>query len=135
MALTPCLMFIGHAEEAIRFYVSTFPDAEVLHIDHNGPDDAGAAGTVKSADFRIGDLKLRCIDSPDVHAFGFTPAVSFFFDCEDEATFDAVFDRLSDQGTVHMPPARYPFAEKFAWFDDRYGVSWQLSLASEQRMS
>jgi hypothetical protein len=30
MALTPFLMFIGKAEEAMRFYVGTFPDAEIL---------------------------------------------------------------------------------------------------------
>ena len=29
-----------------------------------------------------------------------------------------------------MPPDRYPFARRFAWISDRYGVSWQLSLAS-----
>ena len=30
-----------------------------------------------------------------------------------------------------MPPDRYPFARRFAWLSDRYGVSWQLSLALE----
>ena len=84
MALTPSLMFTGQAEEAMRFYVSTFPDAEILHLDRYGPDDTGREGTVKGATFRISDQTLRCIDSPDVHAFGFTPAVSFFFDCQDD---------------------------------------------------
>lgn len=131
MALTPFLMFTGQAEEAVRFYVSTFPDAEILHLDCYGRDDPDREGTVKSATFRIADLTLRCIDSPEVHAFGFTPAVSFFFDCADETTFNALFDRLSDQGNVFMPPDRYPFARRFAWLSDRYGVSWQLSVASE----
>jgi predicted 3-demethylubiquinone-9 3-methyltransferase (glyoxalase superfamily) len=122
MALTPLLMFTGQAEEAMRFYVATFPDAEILDLDSND-------GTVKSATFRIADQTFRCIDSPDVHAFGFTPAVSFFFDCPDEAAFTALFDRLSAEGSVHMPPDRYPFAQWFAWLSDRYGVSWQLSVA------
>ncbi len=42
MALTPFLMFIGEAEEAVRFYTSTFPDAEILNIDRNPPDDQAA---------------------------------------------------------------------------------------------
>jgi predicted 3-demethylubiquinone-9 3-methyltransferase (glyoxalase superfamily) len=131
MALTPFLMFTGQAEEAMFSYVSIFPDAEILDLDRNESGNAGAEGTVKGAAFRIADQFLRCIDSPDVHAFGFTPAVSFFFDCEDETAFDALFDRLSDQGNVHMPPDQYPFARKFAWLSDRYGISWQLSVAPE----
>ena len=78
MALTPFLMFTGQAEEAMRFYVSTFPESEILHLDRYGPDDLDRERTVKSATFRIANQTLRCIDSPDVHAFGFTPAVSFF---------------------------------------------------------
>lgn len=131
MVLTPVLMFTGQAEEAMRFYVSSFPDAEILHLDLYGADDASREGTVKSATFRITDQTLRCIDSPDVHAFGFTPAVSFFFECQDEEIFDALFSRLSDGGSVFMPPDRYPFARRFAWLSDRDGVSWQLSVAPE----
>lgn len=129
--MTPLLMFIGQAEEAMNLYVSTFPDAEILQLERYGSDDPDREGTVKLATFRISDETLRCIDSPDVHAFGFTPAVSFFFECQDEATFNAVFARLSDQGSVFMPPDRYPFAQRFAWFSDRYGVSWQLSAVLE----
>ena len=113
------------------FYVSVFPGAEIVEIDRYGSDEPGREGTVKVGSFRISDEILRCIDSPDVHAFTFTPAISFFYDCQDEATFNAVFERLSDQGNVFMPPARYPFAERFAWLSDRFGVSWQLNVTSE----
>jgi len=129
MSLTPLLMFVGQADEAMNFYVSTFPNAEILHIERYGPEDPDREGTVKVAIFRVLDETLRCIDSSDVHSFGFTPAVSFFIDIDDETTFSTLFDRLSDHGSILMPPDRYPFADRFAWLNDRFGVSWQLSLS------
>ncbi|ALE06298.1 3-demethylubiquinone-9 3-methyltransferase [Arthrobacter sp. ERGS1:01] len=130
MTITPFLMFTGQAEEAMDFYVSTFPDAEILRIERNGPEDPARAGTVRGATFRIADQTFRCIDSPPVHAFGFTPSVSFFFDCKDEAQLDALFGQLSEQGSVMMPPGQYPFAQRYAWLSDRFGVSWQLSVTA-----
>lgn len=131
MTLTPFLMFTGQAEEAMNFYVSAFPDAEILHLDRYGPDEPSRQGTVRQAAFRIAEQTFRCIDSPDVHAFGFTPSVSFFFDCPGEDKLDALFARLSEQGSILMPPGQYPFARRYAWLSDRFGVSWQLSVTAE----
>lgn len=130
MRLKPFLMFTGQAEEAMTFYVSAFPDAEILDMERYGAEEPEREGTVKTASFRIADQTLLCIDSPDVHAFGFTPSVSFFFDCPDEASLDALFGLLADQGQVLMPPGQYPFARKYAWVSDRFGVSWQLSVSA-----
>ena len=70
---------------------------------------------------------MRCIDSPIKHAFTFTPSFSLFVECESEAELDAAFARLSDGGSVLMPPGNYGFSTKFAWVNDRFGVSWQLN--------
>ena len=61
-------------------------------------------------------------------AFTFTPAISLFVECEDEAELDTAFARLSDGGAALMPPGDYGFSRKFAWLADRFGVSWQLNL-------
>ncbi|MGA7205295.1 MAG: VOC family protein [Specibacter sp.] len=131
MTLTPFLMFTGQAEEAMNFYVSAFPDAEILRLDRYGAEEPDRAGTIKQASFRIADQTFRCIDSPPVHAFGFTPSVSFFFDCQGVDDLDALFARLSKEGSVLMPPGQYPFARRYAWLSDRFGVSWQLSVTAD----
>ncbi|MNG41952.1 3-demethylubiquinone-9 3-methyltransferase [compost metagenome] len=63
------------------------------------------------------------------HAFTFTPSMSLYVTCETEAEIDRLFGSLSEGGSVMMPLAAYPFSEKFGWLSDRFGVSWQLTLA------
>ena len=127
-SITPFLMFEGSAEAALQFYVALFRNSEVTHIERYGPGEMGAEGSVKRADFVLAGQHVICIDSPVKHAFTFTPSVSLFVECEDEAELDAAFAQLTDGGGVLMPPANYGFSTKFAWVNDRFGVSWQLNL-------
>jgi predicted 3-demethylubiquinone-9 3-methyltransferase (glyoxalase superfamily) len=128
MALTPFLMFSGRAEEAIRFYEATFPRFEIVDLERNGPGGPGVEGSVKKATIKVEGQSLMINDSPVEHAFGFTPAVSFYLDFATVAQLDTIFDLLSEGGEVLMPRGEYPFARRFAWISDRYGVSWQLSV-------
>lgn len=127
--ITPFLMFEGQAEEAIDFYTSLFKKSKILNITRYGPNEAGAEGTVMHATFSLNGQKFMCIDSNVEHAFTFTPAISLYVTCETEGEVDELYDQLSSGGQVRMPLAPYPFSQKFAWLDDRFGVSWQLSLA------
>jgi predicted 3-demethylubiquinone-9 3-methyltransferase (glyoxalase superfamily) len=129
MALTPFLVFAGQAEDAIHLYLSVLAGSEVADLQHYGPDEPGPLGGVKSAVLKIADQPLRCMDSPIKHGFGFTPAVSFFYDCKDDHELDAIFASLAEDGSAHMPSAAYPFARRFTWVGDGYGVSWQLRVA------
>lgn len=40
-----------------------------------------------------------------------------------------LFEKLSEGGMTLMPLDVYPFSRKYAWLNDKYGVSWQLTLA------
>ena len=126
--VTPFLMFYGVAEEAMMFYVSLFNGSEVRNVERYGPGEQGAEGSIKIADFTVDGQHFRCIDSPVKHAFSFTPSISIFVDCEDEAELDRVFKELSAGGEVLMPVGDYGFSAKFGWVNDRFGVSWQLNL-------
>ena len=128
MRITTFLMFAGRAEEAMTFYVQTFPRSRVVSIERYGPGEAGAAGSVKRATFELNGTALMCIDSPIEHAFAFTPSISLFVDCDSRQQLDVAFNRLADGGHVLMPPDDYGFSRWFAWVADRYGVTWQLNL-------
>jgi predicted 3-demethylubiquinone-9 3-methyltransferase (glyoxalase superfamily) len=121
MTITTFLMFEGRASEAIELYVGLFGGAvETMTRMQDG--------RVQHATFRLRDKIYAAIDSPAKHDFTFTPAISLFVDCADEAEFDTLFAALSSDGKVLMPPDNYGFSRKFAWCNDRFGVSWQINL-------
>lgn len=126
--ITPFLMYSGNAEEAMNYYLSVFDRSEIVSIQRYGPGEDGAEGSVMHATFILNGQKFMCIDSNMEHGFTFTPAFSFFATCESKEEVDRVFARLADGGQVLMPLETYPFSERFGWVQDRYGVSWQVSL-------
>ncbi|PFD33351.1 hypothetical protein CN285_26880 [Bacillus cereus] len=127
--ITTFLMFEGNAEEAMNFYTSLFDQSEIVSIsryDANGP---GKEGTVIHATFTLNGQEFMCIDSFVKHDFTFTPAMSLYVTCETEEEIETVFNKLAQDGAILMPLGSYPFSKKFGWLNDRYGVSWQLTLA------
>lgn len=126
--VTPFLMFQGDAGPAIALYRELIPGVEVKRLDHYGPGEPAPEGQVSRAVLVIAGQELMIIDSPPVHAFSFTPSVSFFVDCADELEIERLYAGLADGGEVRMPLDNYGFSLRFAWVDDRYGVSWQLNL-------
>jgi predicted 3-demethylubiquinone-9 3-methyltransferase (glyoxalase superfamily) len=127
--ITPFLMFTGNAEEAMEFYLSVFPEGRILNITRYGENEAGPAGKVMHATFSLCGQTLMCIDSLVSHAFHFTPSLSLHVQCDSEAEVDALHAKLSDGGQVLMPLDVYPFSPRYAWLNDRFGVSWQLMAA------
>jgi predicted 3-demethylubiquinone-9 3-methyltransferase (glyoxalase superfamily) len=129
MTITPFLMFEGTAEAAMNFYASLFPDATIGDITRFGPGGPGREGSVMQATMSLKGQKLFFFDSPVKHAFTFTPSISLMVDCDSAEEVDRLFTALSDQGKTLMPLDAYPFARRFAWVNDRFGVSWQLRFS------
>lgn len=126
--ITTFLMFEGNAEAAMNFYMSLFADSKIVSIQRYGKEGPGAEGSVVHAIFTLNGQEFMCIDSPAKHAFTFTPATSLFITCDSEAEVDTLFGKLSDGGQVLMPLDGYPFAKRYGWCNDRFGVSWQISF-------
>jgi len=124
----PFLMFDGRAEEAMRFYVSLFPGARVVEIARYGKGASGAEGHVSRARFSIGDQEIVCSDSVVKQAFTFSPAMSLFVHCTSRERMYGIVEKLSADGKILMPLDSYGFSKLFAWVEDKFGVSWQLSM-------
>jgi predicted 3-demethylubiquinone-9 3-methyltransferase (glyoxalase superfamily) len=127
--ITMFFMFDGKAEEAMNFYTSLFDQSEIISITRYGANEDGEEGKVKHATFSLCGQEFMCIDSSVKHEFTFTPAISLYVKCDTEDEIDRLFEKLTQDGAVLMPLQAYPFSKKFCWVVDKFGVSWQLSLA------
>jgi predicted 3-demethylubiquinone-9 3-methyltransferase (glyoxalase superfamily) len=112
--ITPFLWFDGKAEEAMNFYTSIFKNSRVLDIMRYGEAGPGAKGTVMSVTFQLeGQEYIALNGGPQ---FSFTPAISFFVNCETQEEIDQFWDKLSEGGEEQGP----------GWVKDKYGLSWQI---------
>ena len=129
-SITPFLMFQGgKAEAALNFYVETVPGSRIDKLELFGAEGPGPEGTILRAHALIAGQQVMVHDSFLTHGFDFTPSWSFFLDVADRAEFDRLFDALSEEGAVLMPPDNYGWSSRFGWASDRFGVSWQVNLA------
>ncbi|MEM9065326.1 MAG: VOC family protein [Planctomycetota bacterium] len=134
-SIKPFLMYQkADCEEAMNFYIDAFATGQILSMTKYGKDSEYPEGTVERATFELGTasgdtLTLMAIDSPPMHKFDFTPSSSLFVEVKDEAEFDGLIGKLAEGGEYLLPVDKYPWGQKFAWFNDRFGVSWQVNLA------
>lgn len=118
----------NNAEEAMNFYITLFKNSKVTEIQRYGKEGPGKEGTVMVATFELNGSKFACSDSYIKHAWTFTPGVSVWVDCKTNNELENLFAKLSENGKVVMPLDNYGFSSKFAFIEDRFGVSWQLNL-------
>jgi predicted 3-demethylubiquinone-9 3-methyltransferase (glyoxalase superfamily) len=67
--------------------------------------------------------------------FKFNPAVSLFVTFNTEAEIDKVWQALVEGGEVLMEYSAYPWAKKYGWLKDKYGLSWQLSYTESNQLA
>jgi predicted 3-demethylubiquinone-9 3-methyltransferase (glyoxalase superfamily) len=112
--ITPFLWFDGKAEEAMNFYVSVFKNSKVVSVSRYGDGGPGLKGTVMSATFQLDGQQFYALNGGP--QFTFTPAISFFVNCETQQEVDELWEKLSAGGKK----------ERCGWLKDKYGLSWQI---------
>jgi predicted 3-demethylubiquinone-9 3-methyltransferase (glyoxalase superfamily) len=76
------------------------------------------------AAFSIAGQTVQCTDSVVKHEFTFTPAISFFIDCESEEDIQRLSSALSKAGLSSCRWANMASAVS----SPGSGISWQLNL-------
>ena|SRR6186713_2797599 len=112
--ITPFLWFDGNAEEAMNFYASVFPDAKIGQVSRFGDAGPLPKGTVMTASFELFGQRFTALNGGPQYKF--TPAISFYVDCETQAEVDRYWSKLTDGGKE----------QPCGWLVDKFGVSWQI---------
>ena len=112
--ITPFLWFDGNAEEAANFYISIFKNSKMGKISRYGDAGPGPKGSVMSVTFQIEGQEFFALNGGP--QFKFTPAISFFVNCETQKEVDELWDKLSVGGRT----------DRCGWLQDKFGVSWQI---------
>jgi predicted 3-demethylubiquinone-9 3-methyltransferase (glyoxalase superfamily) len=113
--ITPFLWFDNQAEEAMNFYTSIFKNSKIGNVTRYGEGGPGPAGTVMTATFQLDGQEFIALNGGP--HFTFSPAISFFVNCETQEEVDELWEKLSEGGET----------EQCGWLKDKYGVSWQIA--------
>lgn len=112
--ITPFLWFDGKAQEAANFYVSIFKNSKIVSITRSGEAGPGPQGAVMSATFQLDGQQFIALNGGPQYTF--SPAISFFVNCETQEEVDELWAKLSEGGEK----------QRCGWLKDKYGVSWQI---------
>ena len=102
--ITPFLWFNDDADQAMKFYVSIFPDSKITQT-----NQGQGGGT-----FRLGDQELVAFNGGP--QFKFTEAISLFVSCQTQAEVDDYWAKLSEGGQT----------SRCGWVRDKFGLWWQV---------
>ena len=100
--ISPFLWFEGNMQEAVKFYLSVFKDAQLVSMNPG------------MATFELLGQKFLALNAHPHHKFN--DAISFFIDCDTQADVDYYWDKLAEGGSH----------QQCGWLKDRFGLSWQV---------
>lgn len=131
-----CIWYNNQAEEAARFYTQTFKNARVKTVAHYNNETAQAAGlpagSVMTVAFELEGAEFLALNGGPL--FQANPSISFMVNCRTVEKVDQLWASFAEGGNVLMELGAYPFSERYGWVEDKYGVSWQISLSDAEQI-
>ena len=115
-SVRPCLTFVDRAEEAVKFYVSVFPNSRITNITRVEQDGGPIPrGKLLNATFELDGRELLAFDGGP--SFSFTEGISLMVNCKTQEEVDRYWSTLTEEGGEEGP---------CGWLKDRFGISWQV---------
>lgn len=113
-AIYPCFWFDGTAKEAARFYCSVFPDS---HITFESP---------MVVNFEVAGKKMMGLNGGP--HFTINPSISLYVTCDTIEATNATWEKMLEGGNIMMPIDTYPWSQRYGWLQDRFGITWQITV-------
>ncbi len=110
----PCLWSDGKAKESAEFYCSVFKNSGIL------------VENPLVVKYELAGLKVMGLNGGP--QFKINPSISLFALCETIEDTDEAWNKLLEGGKVLMPIDKYPWSERYGWLQDKYGMTWQISV-------
>jgi predicted 3-demethylubiquinone-9 3-methyltransferase (glyoxalase superfamily) len=115
-SVRPCLTFVDRAEEAVKFYVSVFPNSRITNITRVEQDGGPIPkGKLLNATFELDGREFLAFDGGP--SFSFTEGISLMVNCKTQEEVDRYWSMLTEKGGEEGP---------CGWLKDRFGISWQV---------
>ncbi|QQS30999.1 MAG: VOC family protein [Sphingobacteriales bacterium] len=110
-----CLWYDGIALEAAQYYCSVFPNSKVLNIHH------------LVVEFELNGTRFMGLNAGS--RFKFNPSFSFtaLFDTIEQT--NEIWGKLIEGGKALMAIDKYEWSSRYGWLEDKYGMSWQITVA------
>ena len=119
--ITAFLWFNGNAEQAVKFYTSTFKNSKITqtaYVPESVAKHTGAAvGSILTISFKLAGQNFVAMNGgPDPDA-KFNQAISLLVECDTQAELDRYWKKLTSGGGKEIA---------CGWLQDKFGLYWQI---------
>jgi predicted 3-demethylubiquinone-9 3-methyltransferase (glyoxalase superfamily) len=114
----PCLWFDGNAKVAAEFYCSIIKNSKIT------------TETPLVVMFELNGKKFMGLNGGPM--FKINPSISIFVLCESINETNELWNKLMDGGKALMPIDKYPWSERYGWVQDKFGLTWQVSVVYKE---
>lgn len=115
-SITPCLWFADNAEEAAKFYTSTFKNSKITAKTYYGKNMHLPEGTILTISMEISGQEFMILNGGPLDTFNHS--ISFYVPCKTQGEIDDIWDKILKAGGQE---------EQCGWIRDQYGVCWQIA--------